>query len=229
MKVKGYKLLQYNGIDWQVFPLAEHVILLECSKDVPIEIIHQSTHRIIDLLSDQVEDIVPSYHSIAIFTQLSIRDLIEKLSDQFAGTNQQSNSKKVMKLPICYEFGLDLKRVSEKTQLSEEHIIERHLNRIYRAIFIGFTPGFVYADGLDTSLACERLSNPRKMVEAGSIGIGGNQTGIYSLGSPGGWNIIGRTPATLFDKTKQPPMKLDVGGQYQFFRITQEEFEQWEN
>ncbi len=229
MKVKGYKSLQYNGIDWQVYPLAERVILLECSKETPIESIHQSTHGIVHLLADQVEDIVPSYRSIAIFTSLSVEDLIEKLCHSAVEKDAHPNAGEVIALPICYEFGLDLKRISEKTKLSMDSIIETHLHDTYRTVFIGFTPGFVYSDGLDKVLACDRLDNPRKMVEEGSIGIGGNQTGIYSLGSPGGWNIIGRTPVKIFDKDKQPPMKLEVGTRYRFYRITQDEFRQWEN
>ncbi|GAB4233107.1 MAG: 5-oxoprolinase subunit B [Ekhidna sp.] len=203
--------------------------MLECEKNTPIEKVHQSTYAIDTILEKDLTDIVPSYQSIAIFSSLPFREIIQKLSSanqQVAGSEQ---NKAPVVLPICYEFGLDLEVISEHAGLKPEEVIRLHLEGEYRSLFIGFTPGFVYADGLNPRLACPRKSDPRAHIPGGSVGIGGDQTGIYSLKSPGGWNIIGRTPVTLFDPWKNPPMYIHVGTPYSFRRITKKEFEEWEN
>ena len=89
---------------------------------------------------------------------------------------------------------------------------------------MGFLPGFVFLDGLDESLTVPRMESPRTKIPEGSIGIGGNQTGFYSLESPGGWNIIGRTSKSFFDQKKNPPTELQAGDKIRFFRISKEEF-----
>lgn len=230
MKVKGYKSLQFNRLVWQVFPLGEDVILLECLKSTAIEDVHQSSRLIIQLLGEHLSDIVTAYHSITIFTKASQAQIITRLEgEEVKKTTTQSQDAEVIQVPICYELGLDLERVANHGRISIESLIENHLASTYNAIVIGFTPGFIYADGLNESLACPRLANPRKSIESGSVGIGGNQTGIYALASPGGWNIIGRTPMKLFDKNRKPPMLIEPGTRYQFYRISKEKFESWED
>ncbi len=228
MKTKGSKSLHFNNLDWDVFQMGEKVILLECSIETAIEHIHQSDQLIRDILGKQLDDIVPAYNSITIFTNLSLEDVCSNLQDQVAEDLDVLSDNEIIQIPICYELEQDLDRVSQEVGLSKNEIIDRHLKGIYRVVFIGFTPGFVYADGLDELITCPRLDNPRKMVAAGSVGIGGSQTGIYSLSSPGGWNIIGQTPIALFDKQNQPPMRLEVGISYQFFRVNKKEFSSWE-
>lgn len=228
MKVKEYKSLAFNGLDWQAFQLAESTILLECGSSTPISALQEATGIIEDVLGKRLDDIVTSYHSIAIFTKVSINQVIEELSFKEAKRLQEKKEDNpVLRIPICYEFEMDLQRVAEYNQLSTEEVIEHHLNATYRPVVIGFTPGFVYSDGLDEAIHCPRLENPRNRVPTGSIGIGGNQTGIYSLASPGGWNIIGRTPMQLFDKTQRPPLKITLNTQYQFFKISKAEFKSW--
>ncbi|WP_425389837.1 5-oxoprolinase subunit PxpB [Ekhidna sp.] len=228
MSTKESKSLQFNEVSWKASYLGEQVILLECPKDTPIEIIHRSVRIIEAELQNGLKDIVPAYHSIAIFGECSIEDLQERLSGKSSKATHEKQFRKTIKLPICYELGLDLDRVSKHTGLSVEDIIDMHLKGTYRSVFIGFTPGFIYADGLNPQIACPRLENPRQKIPNGSVGIAGNQTGIYSLASPGGWNIIGRTPKKIFDVSNDPPMLIDVGMSYKFFRITKEEFEAWE-
>ncbi|MEQ9468984.1 MAG: allophanate hydrolase subunit 1 [Ekhidna sp.] len=229
MSVKESKSLQFNHLTWRVSLLGEEVILLECDKGSPIELIHESTLLIEQTLGRHLKDIVPAYHSIAIFTSLKLQEVITKLNGLSESAREHSPSVEVLELPICYEAGLDLPRVTAETGLSEDQVIEKHLVGTYRSLFIGFTPGFIYADGLDISLACPRLDKPRNQVLSGSVGIAGEQTGIYSLASPGGWNIIGRTPVKIFDPAKNPPMLIHVGVRYRFYRITQKEFESWES
>lgn len=222
-------MLHFNGISWRASLLGEQVILLECGKETSIEQIHESTCLIEEILKEELKDIVPAYYSIAVFIPLSINELIDSLNEKEATVKMKSASDETIELPICYELGLDLERVAKMNNLTKSQVIETHLKGTYRSLFIGFTPGFIYADGLDKTLACPRKDTPRKVVTAGSVGIAGDQTGIYSLASPGGWNIIGRTPIKIFDGTRQPPMLIDVGARYRFHRITKEEFEAWEN
>lgn len=130
------------------------------------------------------------------------------------------------RIPVCYnsEFGVDLEAVSEFTKRSVTEIIGIHQSKIYRVYMLGFLPGFAYLGKLDASLYMPRKEIPVG-VTAGSVGIASNQTGIYPLTSPGGWQIIGRTPVNLFDATVSPPAKFQTGDHIQFYQITKEEFE----
>ena len=131
-----------------------------------------------------------------------------------------------VEIPVCYdpEFALDLDRVAEHTKLSEAEIVDLHSSREYRVACIGFVPGFTFLAGLPKNLATPRRDVPRKEIPAGSVGIGGPQTGIYPLRSPGGWNLIGRTPLRFFEPTKNPPTLLCPGDRVRFRPISREEF-----
>jgi len=229
LSAKGSISLRFNEIDWSLHRLGEQALLLQTVQDVPINSIHRSTRLIEGALGNKLNDLVPAYQSIAIFTDLqleALRLLLSNVKESSVGDQPESDS---VELPICYELGLDLEALSQEAQLSPDELISIHLGGKYTSLFIGFTPGFVYADGLDQRLFCPRKDTPRTMVPAGSVGIGGHQTGIYSLQSPGGWNIIGRTPVRLFDPTNHPPMLLNVGTRFSFKRITKSEFERWES
>jgi len=129
-------------------------------------------------------------------------------------------------IPVCYhaEFGFDLDHVAEHTNLSRREIVDFHSTCEYRVACIGFVPGFTFLTGLPKNLATPRRDVPRKEIPAGSVGIGGAQTGIYPLRCPGGWNLIGRTPLKLFDPTKDPPSLLSPGDRVRFRAITRDEF-----
>jgi inhibitor of KinA len=133
----------------------------------------------------------------------------------------------LIEIPVCYdaEFGFDLNRVAEHTKLSKREIVDLHGAGEYRVACIGFVPGFTFLSGLPKNLATPRRDVPRKEIPAGSVGIGGAQTGIYPLRSPGGWNLIGRSPLRLFDASKNPPTLLCPGDRVRFRAITREEFE----
>ncbi len=227
LKEKELPLLQFNKVSWDLFRLGEQSLLLQAPFDIPIEKIHDSAKLIKSVLGSLLTDIVPSYNSIALFHSFEESTIIEKLSTARGISQKKSTPIQKVEIPICYELGLDLEHVAEHSGISQDEVIDIHLNDTYRAILIGFTPGFIYMDGLDERLACPRKANPRKYLEFGSIGIGGEQTGIYSLASPGGWNIIGRTPLHLFDYKKQPPMSVEVGSEVSYVRITKQEFESW--
>ena len=145
----------------------------------------------------------------------------------FIAAGRAARGPRLIEIPVCYdpEFGIDLDRVAEHTKLSEREIVDLHSTREYRVACIGFVPGFTFLAGLPKNLATPRRDEPRKEIPPGSVGIGGAQTGIYPLRSPGGWNLIGRTPLKLFDPTKDPPTLLCPGDRVRFRAITRDEFE----
>ena len=132
-----------------------------------------------------------------------------------------------IKIPVVYggEYGPDLKRVSKYTGLSESEVIDRHSQPIYLVYFIGFSIGFPYLGGIDESISTPRLDSPRKKVDSGHIGIAGSQTGIYPLSSPGGWNLIGKTPLNVFDTNRPESSILKMGDRLKFFQIEESKFE----
>jgi inhibitor of KinA len=185
-------------------------------------------------------DIVIAYNSLTILFDFYIlrkstdkttvfeyvREVLMQAYDQ---TNHTARVEQwpVKRIPVCYE-GLhapDIHYLSTLKKIAVENIIELHTARIYHVYMIGFLPGFPYMAEVDARIATPRKSRPQQNVVAGSIGIAGIQTGIYSFNSPGGWQIIGRTPYKIFDKDKNPPVMLEPGDQVQFYAISKNEFE----
>lgn len=136
---------------------------------------------------------------------------------------------RTMTIPVCYggEFGPDLAQVAAHAGLDEAAVIARHRDATYLVHAVGFMPGFPYLGGLDEKLHTPRRARPRPKVPAGSVGIGGGQTGIYPLASPGGWNLIGRSPLPLFRPEDEAPTYLRIGDRVKFKPITAEEFAAW--
>jgi len=136
---------------------------------------------------------------------------------------------RVVEIPVCYEppFAPDLADVAAHLGIAPDVVVARHTAGTYPVLFLGFCPGFAYLDGLDPSLATPRLANARPRVPVGSVGIGGAQTGIYPIETPGGWRLIGRTPLRLFDAAADPPARLGLGDVVRFRAITPREFGAW--
>ncbi|MGY3088154.1 inhibitor of KinA [Hymenobacter sp. UYAg731] len=132
----------------------------------------------------------------------------------------------VVEIPVCYggAFGPDLEFVAQHTGLAVAEVIARHTAPEYLVHMIGFAPGFPYLGGLDARLATPRRPQPRPLVPAGAVGIAGPQTGIYSLPTPGGWQLIGRTPLALFNPEWATPSRLRAGQRLRFAAISEEEF-----
>ena len=137
----------------------------------------------------------------------------------------------LVEIPVCYggAYGPDLGDISEQLGLSRDEIIALHSSREYRVDMLGFTPGFAFIGGLDDALNVPRRGEPRVRLEAGSIGIAGGRTGIYTLAGPGGWPLIGRTPMKLFDAHAEEPFGLRAGMRVRFTPINPDEFERAES
>jgi inhibitor of KinA len=133
-----------------------------------------------------------------------------------------------VEIPVCYggDFGPDLDLVASHAQLTPAEVIARHAAPEYLVYMVGFAPGFPYLGGLDAGLATPRRTQPRPLVPAGAVGIAGAQTGIYSLPTPGGWQLIGRTPRRLFDPGRNQPSLLQAGDRLRFVPISEAEFQQ---
>lgn len=136
-----------------------------------------------------------------------------------------------LEIPICYEntFGIDLDYISKQLKLSIQEIIEFHSSVTYEVKAIGFTPGFAYLGDVDKKLFVPRLSKPRLNTPIGSVAIANDRTGIYSLGGPGGWPILGATPLNLFDTKDNHSMKLIPGTKVSFIPISKEEYKTMRN
>ncbi|WP_128894809.1 5-oxoprolinase subunit PxpB [Longirhabdus pacifica] len=138
-------------------------------------------------------------------------------------------SKKVVYIPVCYggKYGPDLREVAAYHRMLPEEVIAEHTAKLYPVYMIGFAPGFPYLGGVSERIAVPRRSTPRKKIPAGSVGIAGRQTGIYPFASPGGWQIIGRTPLSLFHVDQDPPTHICPGNKVKFTPITASEYEEW--
>lgn len=134
--------------------------------------------------------------------------------------------KRVVELPVCYggEFGPDLEDAARHCGLSAAEMIQKHTEPFYHVYFLGFLPGFAYLGGLPPTLAVPRRSVPRLAVPAGAVGIAGEQTGIYPLQTPGGWQVIGRTPHKLYDPRREPPSLLALGDAIRFVSVSPGQF-----
>ena len=189
------------------------------------------TARFSELNMSGVIEIVPTYSAVTIhFDPLVLDaevlvDSVEKILDGRGGEAQAEGETVV--IPVVYggEYGPDIDNVCQHTGLSREEVIARHSGREYLIYMLGFTPGFPYMGGMDETIATPRLKTPRTAIPAGSVGIAGAQTGVYPIQSPGGWQLIGRTPLKLFDMDRPDPFLLRAGQKVVFRPISEEEYE----
>lgn len=177
-------------------------------------------------------DLNPTYRSLFIHYDpfvCSFEKLVQLVSESQDPRDVTSAETSIMEIPVCYggDFGPDLNEVAALHGFDAEEVIRLHTAPLYRVYMIGFTPGFAYLGGLDQRLHTPRKSEPRKKVVAGSIGIADQQTGIYPIESPGGWQLIGRTPLRLFDPSRDVPFLLEAGDMVRFKPIAGEEFEKY--
>jgi len=177
-----------------------------------------------------VIDVTSAYESVAVFFDPARieRDVEEKIRALVASAGVRvPRKRRRIEIPVCYDadFALDLARVEAETNLSFDRIIALHSSAEFVVACVGFMPGFPFLAGLPEKLRTTRLATPRAKVPAGSVAIARTQAGVYPVESPGGWNLIGRTPLRLFDANANPPALLQAGDRVRFSSITRNEFD----
>ena len=228
---------------FQIYPLSEKAITVqfefETSEASLVQVMAFQEALSMKLFEGFLE-MVPTYTALTIYFDpvLVVRSNLigdsasQKVSQYLKSIHPLENPTKKaerwVRIPVCYdlEFGLDLVELSKLLNLSVEEIVQRHLKCSYTVFMVGFTPGFPYMGMTHPSIACPRKQNPRTRIPSGSVGMAGNQTGIYPLETPGGWQIIGRTPLKLFSVDSNPPALLKQGDRIKFERISKAEFDQ---
>jgi len=196
--------------------------------------VHQTAQLLKEKLTCEIIEVVPTYRSLMVyFNPLYIKrdDLIRKVEELLiiaATEAKEQGNGKVVDIPVCYggEYGPDIAFVAQHNGLSEEEVIQIHTSIPYPVYMLGFTPGFPYLGGMSERIATPRLEKPRTRIPAGSVGIAGSQTGLYPIESPGGWQLIGRTPVKAFNLDSAKPFLFEAGDYLRFVAISPEEYEQ---
>lgn len=209
-------------------PAGDQAMVVEFGQVIDDKI-NQKVHRLSAWIEtrniDGIRELLPTFRSLMIYYDPSaihfaqLKSEIEKFDEN---TQEIESSVKVIhKIPCCYgaRFGKDLHDMEEITKLSREEIVAIHSGTDYKIYMLGFLPGFVYLGGLDKRLEAPRLTSPRVRIDPGSVGIGGNQTGVYPLASPGGWRLIGATPLDFYNPDRQDPILCKAGEYIRFVPI----------
>lgn len=178
-----------------------------------------------------MRELIPAYNSLLVVydpekTDFSALDRAVRSRAALLEVATETKTR-IVRIPVCYEapHAMDLEEVARHTGLSTDEVVSIHSSGTYLVYMLGFTPGFPYLGGMDGRIAAPRRASPRTRIPAGSVGIADRQTGIYPQDSPGGWNIIGRTPAVLFDPARTPPSLLEAGLSIRFRPIPARDFE----
>ena len=216
----------------QLVPLADTAWQLRWTGEPELATTRQITalaQRSMQVFQDEQIEVVPGLATLTFIpARLADDDLLQARIEQLVreSSAQGQDSARIIELPICYdgEYGPDLPEVARHAGLSSDEVIARHLQSEYLVAMLGFSPGFPYLRGLPPELATPRRATPRLQIPAGSVGIAGTQTGIYPQATPGGWQLIGRTPARLFALDQSPPALLQPGDHVRFRRIDATEF-----
>jgi len=229
-----------NQFPYSLYQLGDHAVTIELgfTMDDPT---HVKVMQVFQYLQQQktpeIRDIIPAYASVSIvfdlyklmqdYPELIENPMMERVNDLLAGFIPIGLTPGTLKrIPVCYDLSLalDMEAMASQKKMFISDLVELHLSVIYKVYMIGFIPGFAYMGKVPDLLVTPRKAEPRRRVEAGSIGIAGAQTGIYPLACPGGWNIIGRTPLQMFEANRQKPVLLEPGDRVQFEPISLKDF-----
>ena len=235
----------------EITPLGDGAVLVrvcdnfEDAPETALQRVLATQRRLAAAQIPGVIEIAPAYTTVGVFYDPSsviaagapadrlfewlkqrIDDVVATIKTTDAGRGEVTE----IEVPVCYdpEFAFDLDEVAQRANLNRNEVVDLHSGAEYRVHCVGFIGGFPFLGGLPAKLTTPRRETPRKEIPAGSVGIGGKQTGIYPIKSPGGWNIIGRTPLHLFDPLRNPPGLLRAGDRVRFRPISREEFERSE-
>ena len=177
-----------------------------------------------------INEIIPTYRSLMVIYDPMIMELDNLICEIKSIISKMHELKlpdaKVIEVPTLYggEYGPDIEFVAKHNKISVDEVIKIHTSVEYLIYMIGFTPGFPYLGGMSDKIEAPRLQNPRTKIPVGSVGIAGRQTGIYPIESPGGWQLIGRTPVKLYDPYRKNPVLLNAGDYIKFIQIDENEF-----
>ena len=217
----------------KILTAGDSSILIEFGKEISPPI-NARIKAVVQLLKGQqiagVVDMIPSFCGLLInydprvisYSQMKKR--LEKLLQLDVQTSVTAT--KIFEIPVCYgkEYGTDIENIAKLAKLTEKEVIEIHSSKDYLIYMLGFLPGFSYLGGLDERIHTPRLANPRLKIFAGSVGIGGSQTGIYPLDSPGGWQLLGMTPVKTYDPNREIPILFEAGDYIRFCPVSKKEF-----
>ncbi len=189
--------------------------------------VHRLARAIAQAMPELASELVPTYRSLMVYfnpllaSRQSLEARIRELLQGIAGTTGQAEQATVVEIPVCYggEYGPDLAHVAGHNGLGVDEVIAIHTSEPYLVYMLGFTPGFPYLGGMSERIATPRLAQPRVAIPAGSVGIAGSQTGIYPIESPGGWQLIGRTPLRVFNPQAANPFLFSAGDYLRFCAV----------
>lgn len=214
-------------------PKGADAVLITFGQEIQ-EVTNQEIRRFLTAMEKRpfpgVLDKIPSYCHITIQYDPEacyyeeILDYLYTLTEEMRDSEQMEA--RLVRIPVLYggTFGPDLQNVASHNGLTKEEVVKIHSEGKYLTYMLGFTPGFPYLGGMSEKIATPRLQEPREKIWAGAVGIAGSQTGIYPIESPGGWQIIGRTPLRLFDPDRNPVFLLQAGDYIQFYPIDQKTY-----
>jgi inhibitor of KinA len=227
---------------YSIFPLGDSALTIDfgniINEDINKKVLRLFQH-LKAIATEPILDLVPAYSSITVYYDVasfyhpqktafeSMADALEELFSKTVEIPEQKNN--FLEIPVCYakKFSIDIDLLSQQNNLSIEEVVELHTSRVYKVYMLGFLPGFTYMGEVDHRLEIARKPEPVKLFP-GAVGIAGRQTGIYPLESPGGWQIIGRTPVTIFRKENKNPVLFQPGDEVKFYSITEHEFENYQ-
>ena len=219
--------------DIRILTAGDSSILVEFGKEISPEI-NRKIAATVQLMREQhiegVVDIIPAFCSLLINYDprvISYEEMKQRMQDLIkVDAKAEAGRKRVFEIPVCYggEYGPDIANIAKNAGLSEKEVIEIHSSRDYLIYMLGFLPGFTYLGGLDERIHTPRLATPRIKINAGSVGIGGSQTGIYPLDSPGGWQLMGMTPVKTYDPEREVPILVEAGDYIRFVPVTEGEY-----
>jgi KipI family sensor histidine kinase inhibitor len=217
--------------------MGDRSVLVELGDDISPLVNQQVCNLFVGLDQQPIEgvlELVPGYRSLlVVYDPLQVN--VEKLQNKIDETLSQLDTSRppaprTVEIPVVYgeEYGPDLEWVADFQKISPEEVIRLHTQPVYRVYMIGFMPGYPYLGEVPDELVTPRRDTPRTHVPQGSVAIAQKQTGIYPVESPGGWQLIGRTPVNLFDPGKESPSLLEMGDQVKFYAISKEEMLKWQ-
>jgi inhibitor of KinA len=220
--------------DFRIVPAGDSVVVVELEERIDPAVnarVIRLADRVLAAALPGVRDVVPTYRSVAVFfdpVRTDYRRLVgwlEREVDQPGGARVEERLP--ISVPVCYggELGPDLAAVAAFAGMSADEVVAAHAGAVYRVFMLGFVPGFAYMGVLDARIAMPRRATPRVRVPRGAVGIAGAQTGIYPAETPGGWQLIGRTPVEPFDAARPAPFLFRPGDAVRFVPIARAEFE----